>query len=367
MTKEEQALVRAKIALMTKEDSAFFSTIVFSLNTHFNEELPTVWTDGLSIGINPNFFMSLTQEERVFLLVHEAMHVAYLHMDRLQERNQKKWNIATDYVINHQLISRGFKMPKGCLHNPNYANMTSEEVYKKLKEEKNSSYKEFDYLKAPPKDIQEEVREILIRAAMQSKAANDAVGTIPGDLEIFIESLLKPQLPWQTILQRFLNKVKKTDYTFKSPSKRFFPKYYLPSLKNQASMDLSIAIDTSGSVSDEEFHFFISEVAGILKQINPEKISIIQFDTKIHSVAIVKNIRELEKLKFKGRGGTNIREVIDWANNNKPDVMLVFSDGYFAKPNQKTKVPWVWLIHDNKKFNPEFGKAIYYSMRQTKC
>ncbi len=126
------ALNKAKIQLMSKPDTVFFTTVCFSLKHIWDETIPTACTNGKEIRFNPDFFMSLDLEEQIFLLVHESMHVAYMHMDRLNTRNPRKWNYAADYVINHQLISRGFKMPKNCLHDPQYADMSTEEVYNKL-------------------------------------------------------------------------------------------------------------------------------------------------------------------------------------------------------------------------------------------
>lgn len=58
--------------------------------------------------------------------------MAFLHMDRLQSRNHRKWNVAADHVINLLLLERGFKMPKDGLADQQYKGLSTEEVYKLL-------------------------------------------------------------------------------------------------------------------------------------------------------------------------------------------------------------------------------------------
>src|SRR4030095_8835742 len=129
MLDHHQALSKAKINLMARPDSAFFTTICFSLMHVWDDRIPAACTNGKVIRFNLQFFMDLNPEERIFLLLHETLHVAYFHMDRLQTRNAGRWNVAADHVINLQLIERGFKMPSMGLADPQYKGMSTEEVY----------------------------------------------------------------------------------------------------------------------------------------------------------------------------------------------------------------------------------------------
>ena len=129
-------------------------------------------------------------------------------------------------------------------------------------------------------------------------------------------------------------------------------------------MNIAIAVDTSGSVTDSDFLRFVTETNSILRMMKPEKITLIQFDTQIKSVDEVKNVHELMRVRFTGRGGTLINPVLDWVNENKPQLLLVFSDGGFYFYTTKTKVPVLWLIHDAPQFNAPFGRVIHYSMEK---
>lgn len=366
----EVALNKAKIALMSRADSAFFTTLAFSLRHIFSEQVKTAATNGTQVLYNPEFFMSLSHDERIFLMLHEAMHCAYLHMERGKSYNQRKFNIAADHVINLQLKERGFKMPSMGLADDQYKGMSTEEVYKLLPEgEGNPDAGDIPGFGAdlqpsdiPGSQLESDIQDILVRASLQSKMSNDTPGTIPGEIQIFLDRLLDPKLPWNRILQKYLHSYNKNDYSFRKPNKRFFPRHYLPRLHSESLMNIAVAVDTSGSVSDAEFNRFVSETHSILRMMKPEKITIIQFDTELKSVNDVRNVNDLMKVQFTGRGGTEVGPVINWINENKPQLTLIFTDGYFHFREETTARDIVWLIHDNDDFTAPYGKVIKYEV-----
>ena len=365
------ALSKAKIQLMAREDSAFFTTVLFSLKHVWDDRIRTAATDGRSIRFSPAFFMSLKVEEQIFLLLHEAMHVAYLHMDRLQDRNHRRWNIACDYVINQQLVERGFKMPACGLLDAQYAGMGAEEVYKLLPEnppgdEGGLPWDDLEPGTGTPEEreaLAREIEDILVQASIQSKMAGDKPGTVPGDIQVFLDKLLDPKLPWNRILQKWFTSFAKNDYSFKRPNRRFFPQYHMPSLHGERLMDFAVAVDISGSVSDHDFNVFVSEVHTIMRMLNPEKVTFIQFDTQIQHVNEIRSVKELLSLQFTGRGGTLIEPVMQWASEKRPQGLLIFSDGEFHMPTEQPKgVDIAWVIHNNPQFKPPFGKTIHYTI-----
>lgn len=385
MSAHQKALDKAKIQLMMKKDSAFFATVCFNLKHVWDEAMPTAATDGLTVRYSPAFFMQLDPEEQLFLVLHETLHVAFTHMLRRGDRDARKWNIAADYVINHILIERGFKMPDGGLHDRQYAGMSTEEVYDLLPESQMPPLPMQD-LQEPgsgdsgegqpgkpgqggnagpaqqlsPAELQDKIDDILIQASLQAQMAGDSPGSVPGELKFYIDQLLVPKLPWNQILKKFMTKAIKQGYTWRRPNRRYFPDHYLPSRNSKALCDIVVAIDTSCSVTDEEFHRFASETYAILKYHDPSSLKLIQFDTDIKSITDIDSPRALQTTEFKGRGGTKIEPVIEWAAKNKPTVLLVFSDGYFRQNYTNPKVPIVWLINDNDRFEPKVGKVIHY-------
>lgn len=370
MDKANAELSKAKIALMSKPDSVFFATLCFSMKHAWDDSIPTAATDGKCSYWNPEFFMSLANSaERVFLMLHETMHAAYLHMDpvRMAGRDHRKWNKAADHVINLQLIARGFTMPTGKnkgLADPNYTGLSTEEVYKLLPDDPTPP--PMEDLRPGEGEAMDKIRadmeDTLVRAAMQSKASGDKPGTIPGEIEIFLNKLLNPKLPWFRILQKYLKSYDKFDYTFKKPNRRFFPKHHLPSLHSESLIDLAIFVDSSGSVSDADFLRFVSETHGILRMMKPKRITLGIFDTTIKSTYEIQSIQELKDVKFTGRGGTDVSPVLEWANEKRPQLLLIFTDGYFRFRGHTTKSDVLWLIHENPNFTPPFGKVIHYEI-----
>ena len=100
-----------------------------------------------------------------------------------------------------------------------------------------------------------------------------------------------------------------------------------------------------------------------MKMMKPPKISLIQFDTEIKSVDQIVDLGGLSRVVFSGCGGTYIEPVIDWAKNNKPKLLLVFTDGYFRNPRDSLKQDTLWLIHSNPSWKAPFGKAIHYKLK----
>jgi predicted metal-dependent peptidase len=365
------ALRKAKIALMDTPDSSFFASICFSMKHVWDDTVSTACTDGTTIYWGPKFFLETLVDaaERVFVMIHETLHVAYFHPQRLQSGMcHDRANIAMDHVINLQLIERGFKAPTKfqICADPQFKGMSWEQVYKLLPDNpgkplmKDVRPGSGDPIKS--EQLTQEIQDILVRASIQSKMDNDKPGTIPGDIQIYLNGLLDPKLPWHRILQKYLNTFSKNDYSFRKLNRRFFPDHYMPSFYGEKLMDLTIAVDISGSVSNADFHVFVSEIASILRMMKPSKITLIQFDTAIKSIDEVHNIEELMGVKFTGRGGTEITPVLEWANKNKPQLLMMFTDGEFRFPKLQTKSAMLWLIHNNNRFTAPFGKVIHYSI-----
>jgi predicted metal-dependent peptidase len=356
------ALSKAKITLMGKPDTTFYTSLLLQLRHVWDNKVQTAATNGKEIKFNVKFFMGLNPEERIFLLLHEVLHVAYMHMLRSDKRDHAKWNQACDHVINLQLIDLGYKMPKMGLADPQYIGMSAEQVYDLLPTPDPSSV---DQDIEPGDDSDDETQraleDMIVQAAMQSKMAGDVIGSIPGDIQIFLDKLLNPRLSWRKILRKYIQSMAKNDYSFSRANRRYMP-HIMPSMYSENLMNITIAVDSSGSVSNQDFLVFVSEVNGILKTMKPKKINLIQFDTEIISVDEVKSTHELSKVTFSGRGGTDISALMQWADKNKPSLLLVFTDGEFEFYNDKSKHTVLWMIHNNPGFTAPYGKVIHYNI-----
>lgn len=387
MTKEK-ALDRAKIGLLQVKNSTFISTILFNLKFSWDASIPTACTNGLDLRINPDFFMPLGPEERVFLLAHEAWHVAFQHMLRLnkeKEDNFGVWNQATDHYINIMLINSGYKMIKGGLASHEYHDQqvwSSDKIFRDLMDDPNKQDPNFepdfgtsntgdqptdkDGNKMSQDAVQRKIEDIVVKASVQSKMAGDTPGTIPGDIEILLDALLNPKLPWNVILQNYMNSYAKEDFSWRKPNRRTLSQdIYLPSLYSESLGHIAVAVDTSCSVTDEQFQAFRTEIVNIQSQYQPETLTVCDFDTKIHHIHKLCKGEDASGINFSGRGGTNMHPVFEHYNKpeNKPKVLIMFSDMECSPITDKPEYDVIWVrLPTNYGFKPDFGQVIDFEV-----
>lgn len=125
-----------------------FGSEIADANIEFRDDLPfhTAATDGKNIYVDLNYFESLSEDDRLFTIAHEIMHIKFMHMYRLKDRDGKKrnlnlWNIATDAIINANLERDGFTIKEGYVNMPEALNYSAEEFYEILLKEKEKQQK----------------------------------------------------------------------------------------------------------------------------------------------------------------------------------------------------------------------------------
>jgi Schitoviridae HNH endonuclease len=360
-----KALSKAKIHLMCKPDTTFFSVVCLSLPHVWDDTIQTACTDGTKISYNPKFFMEdCSSAERIGLILHETLHVVFSHMLRLGSRDPVKWNKAADYAINLIIVDAGIKLPEGGRLDTKYAGMSAEQIYELLPDEDDPDFDPDIIFGAEGPDLQGKIDDILVQATMQSNAANDKSGSIPAEIERYVKELTNSQVPWHRILSAFFTKLARTEYSFRKPNRRFFPEYILPTLQGEGISNGAVAVDASGSVTDEQFQHFVSETSNIIKAQRPDTLHFLQFTTQlVGEPTQIKKLSDLKKLDFSGCGGTHIDPVMEWAKENKPNWLIIFTDGYYSEPTIKPKVPVIWVIHGNPDYKAPFGKIIHYTFK----
>jgi predicted metal-dependent peptidase len=361
----EDYLRHSKIELMTK--SVFLSTICLSLKHVFTDQIPTAGTNGITIMYNPEFFERLSPAERTGLLAHEVWHVAFNHLSRVGSRDFKIWNMAGDYVINYMLVDNGYTLPADGLLDNRFSDMSTEQVYDIIKEENPEGDVPggdfiIDLLDAPEgatdKEINDLVSDIIIKAQLQSRISEKDHGEIPQEISRAIDDLINPKLPWDALLQRFLSDTIKDDYTWTRPNKRFFPAHYLPSQHSPTLGNIVFAIDTSGSVSQEELTEMLSEIESIRETFKPESIKIIDCDSRIHNVHIIEKYDNILDIEFVGNGGTDFKPVFNYCEEHEPDLLVYFTDLYADDITEQPNYPVMWIC--NSEHSPaSIGETVY--------
>lgn len=364
---KEKVLSRAKVRFLTRRDSIFLATVCSNLTTQWRKDVPFGATDGKSLILNPDTFLKLSDEEQVFLLAHETLHVAYQHMYRKGSRDHHRFNAAADYVINLELVNQGFTMIDGGLIDTKYEGMSAEEVYELLESNDNNDSNagnalgnDIEYSDNPSDADIEQVNTILTQASIIAQQSNQA-GSIPASIKRYLDELLKPKVDWKVVLRRFFHDLDKADYSWRKPKKRYLP-HYLPHRKSTQLSKISIAIDTSGSISHEQFNQFISEVAAIFRFLKPKALEVIQFDWGIQSIDTVKSLDALKTIGFMGGGGTDITEVIEHVIDKPTHALVIITDGYLDTDLPTPKQPVIWVVFNNPYFIAPFGQCIHFSL-----
>jgi predicted metal-dependent peptidase len=360
----------------------------------------TTATDARHFYYNPAYIGRLTLEQTQFVLAHEAMHCALSHFARRNHRQKHRWDVACDYAVNMILDDERMHGPEDALMNAAYRGLTAEEIYPLLHEdppEKTQDMHLFDNESAegggesesmeqdtgqgqgdgeredrneggggrpqegqgtqgagevqetpppPPLDMDKLDEQWKSRLAAAAQAARQA-GKLSQSLMRLVDNLLAPQLPWRALLARYMMNAARDDYSFQRTSRRDTGAALMPRLYSQ-SVNVVVALDTSGSIKDEELKEFLSEVDALKGQVRAE--------VTLHACddALCPNgpwrFAQWEPVTLpegvSGKGGTDFRPVFEWIDRERlnPDLLIYFTDAQGRFPEREPPYPVVWLV-----------------------
>tara|TARA_R110002020_G_scaffold353150_1_gene566156 strand:- start:5271 stop:6398 length:1128 start_codon:yes stop_codon:yes gene_type:complete len=363
----ESQLLKAKIELMTR--SAFISTIALSLKHVITDATATADVGGTTIRYNPEFLKNQTVQQCAGLMAHECWHVAFQHLARRGNRDPIIWNCAGDYIINHMLTKAGFEIPTEGLLDQKYGDgWSTDKVYDDLMKEKkdfNTSNLMLDLREDGEKKSNDEptrdsaITNIIVRARTQAQITGKPLkGEIPDEILRIIDELLNPKLPWQVILHRFLDQRVREEYSWARKNRRYASDTYMPSLHSYGLGHLTFAIDTSGSIEDEELKEMLSEIKGIQQMFNPEDMTIIDCDAEIHDIHSIDQTTDIMSLKFHGGGGTSFKPVLDYVEEHPTQALIYFTDLHGESTLDPVNYPVLWICNsDHEPAN--IGETVY--------
>ena len=205
-----------------------------------------------------------------------------------------------------------------------------------------------------------------IRQAMEQLSS---WGSLPGDLVEQIQAALKPKLDYRKVLSGFRSSVlcAKRRLTRMRPNRRSGFQY-MGSIR-QLRTNYLVAVDISGSISDEDLQYFFSTINRFFKY-GVEKIDVVTFDTALGEPMTLSKARN--KIVINGRGGTWFQPVIDYmAEHPEYDGLIIFTDGYASKPEVSAKLKGriLWILRsekeykDHRKWMKESGRVCFIENR----
>lgn len=354
-------------------DHPFFGTACSKRPIIYTDTVPTAAMSGTGqMYMNPEWCAPLTVKQLMFLLAHEALHYMLSHALRRGHRDPKAWNIACDKVINDTLIdAKVGDFIDGGVTLSGARNNAAEELYDENDDGDgqgpggigNDVGSPVDDDGKPLDDSQ--IHQLQAQAkidAIQSAKAAKAVGKLPASIERLVDDLVNVTTPWHIILERFMQGKVKDGYSWRRPNRRFVARnIYIPGVDYTPKMGpLVIAVDTSGSIGQDEINMFNAHINRILDTCNPEVVHVVYCDAQVSSVEEFTPDDFPVRIKATGGGGTSFKPVFDWVddNNVEPECVVYLTDGYGDQNTFTTHHPTVWLTTAFDKF--EWGTVIKF-------
>jgi predicted metal-dependent peptidase len=85
-----------------------------------------------------------------------------------------------------------------------------------------------------------------------------------------------------------------------------------------------VAIDTSGSIGEEEIQQFLSEVYGICREV--ATVTVIPWDARAYDPVRITRAGDVRKVKLVGGGGTLFMPVVRMLEKMRYDQLVILSD-----------------------------------------
>lgn len=376
-------ITRARIQLL--RTSPFFATLLLHVSWREDVSIKAAVTDGNGLMINPAFIANLDDSEFNYLLMHEVLHCALRHVERLRDLilvDSATANKAADIVVNGILLDNNFLLPKNAITNPLIQHLSVREIYYVIKrgqlsfsttakiDQSNDKVKRSrpaqkvneclvisgDHLDSYSQSVFIENDgtaincpdwdQVLIKA--ETIARMRKARPMGASLSRVFYEILEPQLDWRDVLSRYVME-SRSDYD--GYDKRFISRgLYLDDLSSPR-IRLLVFIDTSGSIDHHVLGLFISEIQAIAVSMHDLNAQVYFFDTELHYLCKIHDLPE--RLELAGGGGTSflpalaeISRISDYEADTSTMILpIIFTDGDADLDIEyNANIPLLWVI-----------------------
>lgn len=349
---------KVNLSLIDEKDN-FYGYFLFQMGREIRFDIST--PTGINfkgakyvIYFNPIIFLQLNIKQMESSIKHEIHHVLSMHLIRAKELKGKistlAINLAMDIVVNQYLnnlppyaitlkgINLKYELNLEPYNTFEYYAENIQNVLNVLEEndegEEDDSWGEDTDSGFDPEKTHdlwneyEHIDEKMLKDFTEKFISNSEKGIIPLHVEGMISSLRKSksELPWNLYLKRLMGTVESNKKkTITRRNRRQPNRLDLRGELRNHKAEIAVAIDISGSISDEEFKQAIKEVLDIVKNYNHE-ITIIECDKEVKCTYKVKTINDIKDRCFSG-GGTRFTPVFQYANSKNINLLVYFTDG----------------------------------------
>jgi predicted metal-dependent peptidase len=376
-------------------DEPFFAALSRKVEKRASTAIPTAGvmvnpdTAQFEMIYNPEFFASLPEEQVKGVLKHEFYHLIFEHVTSRKPEGvpHMAWNVAADLAINSHLVGELPEMacmpgvgpfadlPKGESAEWYLANLPqkdeteggeggeSSESGGEPGEPGEGEPGSFDDHSGWSEDgdspaqeaanqmAKQRLKEALKEAASEAAGAAKGWGTVSAAVKKDIIKRLETKVDWKKVLRYFIKTSQRASRS--SSVKRINRRYaYIhPGKKVQRQAKIAVAIDQSGSVSDEMLSTFFGELNKLAKLAT---FTVVPFDTQVDPSMVYEWKKGQSKLAERVMcGGTCFEAPTKWANENNVDGLIILTDMEAPKP-KRCKAQRLWLTDDRGARNPYF-------------
>jgi predicted metal-dependent peptidase len=385
---ERVAAIRTNIVIQ----HPFFATLILPMRLTADPALPTFASTNCvdRISYNPAWTRALTLKQLGYVLLHEVAHIALLHALRKGTREHQRWNHAADYAANAMLDEVQGNNGQPLYERPEKISipglgvcslltadwvkrLSAEEIYDALpdhQEGANNQHGEHGaagetcHLDPSPGPTEDQIEQLTDRviAAHEAWVASQQRGTMPSSFLRLIERLRAARVPWQRVLRQYAGAaLAKEDFSLFPPHHRWLHQCDIvrPSCRSERMGQLTVAIDTSGSIGQHVLRAFASEIAAL--HTLSEETLILTCDAAIHQAIRTQEAPQfLASLSFEGGGGTSHVPIFEWLTEHRvhPDLLVALTDLHSCYPDRRPPYPVVWCTIEDHGDPPPWGRVV---------
>jgi predicted metal-dependent peptidase len=213
-------------------------------------------------------------------------------------------------------------------------------------------------------EIREKIERTLVLANKLEGVSNDGSSNLGG----VMKNLSQCNVDWKEALKDLLTSAISNNPTWSRLNKRHsWRGVNLPSHdKEPHGGEIVVAVDTSGSVTQDELNIFATEIQNLCDECGIEKIRVCYCDTSVRKNTSGEWWDEFEladgelELTYRGGGGTRFDPPFNLFNDYTEDTedviaFLYFTDGFAdVSPDVEPDVPVIWALSEDS--NSYYGK-----------
>ncbi len=350
MDKALRNLLRARIDLVLSQPFFGYLAVFLEPKQAKGKWCNTAATDGKHLFYNSDFVCRLDRDDCLYVIAHEILHCALGHIWRRGDRDRGKWNAAIDYAVNGILAEEGFETSIDHLYNSHFNGMSAEQIYERLPKGINSTTLDVhveqndlsSLVDTELSSVDETEWQLRTKTSIEEFVKQ---GNVPNSLLRKFSEDFGPKIDWKTYLCFFFTRLSRDDYSWLPPNRKHLNTgFLLPAIRSR-TLNIVVALDTSGSISDDDLSEFVAEVYSIVVML-PCRLTVIACDAEVHEIHTFEMHEKPDVPSVTGGGGTDFRPVFSKIDEEAigPSCLIFFTDGCGTFPEYKPHYPVVWVV-----------------------